>query len=135
MTERLRYFVFEVPRELWQLNLDNLPRIPALMWDSEEYSQHKSRYRGPLGQVYCSSDGSQVTLIFVVKLELPDSPSILWRTIVDPLGTDGDIEDVRGEAVASIFLEADPPVQLLFPQGAHLCPPGLPKASIPTSDA
>ncbi len=37
---------------------------------------------------------------------------------MDPLDPDGDVEDVRSEAIAEIFLEADPPVQLR-------CPPGL----------
>lgn len=120
MTKRLRYFVAEVPRELWQLNSDNLPHIPALMWDSEEDDPHQSRYRGPLGQLYCSSNGGQISLIFVAKLDLPDSPSIFWRTTTDPLEPDGDVEAVRSEVIAGIFLEADPPIQLRYPQDSPL---------------
>lgn len=134
MTERLRYFVAEVPRELWQLNVDILPNIPVLIWDSGEHNSHQPRYRGPLGQFYCSSNGSQISLTFVVKFELPNSPSIIWRTTMDPLNSGGEVEGVRSEAIAEIFLEADPPVQLRCPQDSQLDPPDLANGFIPTSD-
>src|SRR5882757_8281816 len=101
MTERLRYFVVEVPRELWQVNVDNiLPNTLELIWDSKKPNPHQSRYGGPLGQFCCSSDGSQISLIFVVEFELPNSPSIFWRTTMDLLNRNGDVEDVRSEAIA-----------------------------------
>ena len=133
MTERLRDFVVEVPKELWQLNSNNLPHIPALMWDSEEHKRHQSSYRGPLGRLDCSSYGGQISLLFVAKLDQPDSPSISWRTTMDPLDSDRDVEDIRSAVIAEIFLEADPPVQLRYPQDSPLGLPGLTSASVPTS--
>ena len=139
MTERLRYLVVEVPRELWPLNSNNLPHIPASTWNSEEHNPHHLRYRGPLGQFYCSFDGNKICLKFVAKLDQPDdhpeSPSIVWRATMDPLDPYGDIEDVRSEVIAGIFLEADPPIQLRYPQDSPLDPPGPTSAFVPTSDA
>ena len=133
MTEELRYFVVEVPRGFWQLNVDILPNNPVLMWDSEEHHAQQSCYRGPLGQFYCSSDGRKISLTFVVKFELPRSPLIIWRTTLDPLSSGGDVEEVRSEAIAEVFLEADPPV-LRCSQDSQLDPPDLANGFIPTSD-
>ena len=124
----------EVPREFWRLNVNILPNVPVLMWNSEEHNVHQSRYRGPLGQLYCSFDGSQISLIFVVKFERPNFPSIVWRTTVNPLYPGRDVEGVRSEAIAEIFLEADPPVQLRYPQDSQLDPPDLTSGFTSTSD-
>jgi hypothetical protein len=115
MIDRLRDFVVGVPRELWPLNSNNLARTPALKWDPKEFSEHRSSYRGPVGQFYCSFDEGQVSLDFVVKSELPDSPSVFWGTTMSPLDLSRDVEDVRSEVIARISLEADPPIQLRYP--------------------
>ena len=69
----------------------------------------------------------------MVKPEQPDSPPILWTTTVSPLVLNRDVEHVRSEVIANIFLEADPPIQLRYPQGVHLGPPGLTGSPLPIS--
>jgi len=119
MIQKLRYFVFEVPKEFWILNL---PCGPVPLWDSEEYKRHQPCYSGPLGQFYSAVDATNniVSFVFEVKSELPRSPPIIWWTNMNTSDLKRDVDDIRTDLVAEISLEADPPIRLRSPQDAHL---------------
>lgn len=109
MIERLRYFVFEVPKQFWVIQPDNLRSVPVLLWDSEEYKRHHPSYSGPRGKFYCALDGTRdiVSLVFEVKFELPRFPPIIWRHCMNTSDLESDVDDIRNRVVAEISLEVD----------------------------
>jgi len=134
-TERLRSFVFEVPETYWILDRHNPSGIRLLLWDAERYKADDPSYKGPLGQFFGSFGRGTVSFEFEVRLELPGAPSILWETSMPSSDLGRGLDYVRNEVVAKISLEADPPIQLRYPQDGHLDSLGLPDGSFPNPSA
>ena len=99
VVEKLRYLIFEVPKENWDLSVGVLSPIRTVRWN------------GSMGRFSVSFNGSIVFLHFLLPLTRPVHRSIRWKTAMSPWEPQ-DIDNVRDEVVARIFLEADPHIQL-----------------------
>ena len=97
--EKLRYLIFEVPKELWELNVGILSPFPTERWS------------GPMGRLIWSFSNTHVYLHFILELAGTGHYSIPWRTAVARWNAE-QIDDVRNEVVARVSLEADPPIQV-----------------------
>ena len=95
----MRYLVFEVPKELWELNVGILSPTPTVRW------------RGSMGRLIWSCNNTHVVLHFVLALTGPVPRSVSWRTVLARWNVE-QVDDVRNEVVARIFLTADPPISL-----------------------
>jgi len=62
-----------------------------------------------MGRFSRSFDGTNVSLHFTLEFTRLVPHSIPWRTSMTPWGVE-DIDDVRNEVVAKLFLETDPPI-------------------------
>lgn len=95
----MRYLIFEVPKELWELNVGIPSPIPTVRW------------RGSMGRLIWSCNNTHVFLHFVLALAKPVPRSISWTTVVARWNAE-QVDDVRNEVVARIFLRVDPPISL-----------------------